>query len=103
MPLFSPAVAHEFARHRLGLFGIGLDTYWPQFKGLKNRLVGYQKQIATRIRAGGVQWFDAELVDSPAKARVAVPPKGSGFDFPLRLHLRVVLQALLGLEVKKVC
>jgi hypothetical protein len=22
---------------RLGLFGIGLDTYWPQFKGLKNR------------------------------------------------------------------
>ncbi len=31
---------------RLGLFGIGLDTYWPQFKGLKNRLIGYQKQIA---------------------------------------------------------
>jgi L-arabinose isomerase len=25
---------------RIGLFGIGLDTYWPQFKGLKNRLVG---------------------------------------------------------------
>jgi L-arabinose isomerase len=28
---------------RLGLFGIGLDTYWPQFKGLKNRLMGYQR------------------------------------------------------------
>ena len=35
---------------KIGLFGIGLDTYWPQFKGLKNRLVGYQKQITTRPR-----------------------------------------------------
>ena len=24
---------------RIGLFGIGLDTYWPQFPGLKPRLV----------------------------------------------------------------
>lgn len=23
---------------RIGLFGIGLDTYWPQFTGLKERL-----------------------------------------------------------------
>lgn len=23
---------------KIGLFGIGLDTYWPQFKGLKTRL-----------------------------------------------------------------
>jgi L-arabinose isomerase len=26
---------------RVGLFGIGLDTYWPQFMGLKPRLEGY--------------------------------------------------------------
>ena len=26
---------------RIGLFGIGLDTYWPQFAGLKERLEGY--------------------------------------------------------------
>jgi len=35
---------------RLGLFGIGLDTYWPQFKGLKSRLVGYQRLIASQQR-----------------------------------------------------
>lgn len=35
---------------RLGLFGIGLDTYWPQFKGLKNRLMGYQRLIVSRQR-----------------------------------------------------
>jgi L-arabinose isomerase len=26
---------------RIGLFGIGLDAYWPQFPGLKPRLEGY--------------------------------------------------------------
>ncbi len=26
---------------KVGLFGIGLDTYWPQFEGLYDRLVGY--------------------------------------------------------------
>ena len=30
---------------KIGLFGIGLDTYWPQFKGLKDKLVGYQERI----------------------------------------------------------
>lgn len=56
---------------RLGLFGIGLDTYWPQFKGLKNRLQGYQRRIAARIRASGVELVDAGLVDHPAQARAA--------------------------------
>ncbi len=56
---------------RLGLFGIGLDTYWPQFKGLKNRLQGYQRRIAARIRASGVELIDAGLVDHPAQARAA--------------------------------
>ena len=26
---------------RVGLFGIGLDAYWPQFDGLEERLKGY--------------------------------------------------------------
>ncbi len=59
------------SRTRIGLFGIGLDTYWPQFKGLKRRLVGYQKQIGERIGSHGVELVDAGLVDNPAKARAA--------------------------------
>jgi L-arabinose isomerase len=31
---------------RIGLFGIGLDTYWPQFSGLKERLEGYLDTVA---------------------------------------------------------
>ena len=30
---------------KIGLFGIGLDAYWPQFEGLKERLEGYLKVV----------------------------------------------------------
>jgi L-arabinose isomerase len=53
---------------RVGLFGVGLDTYWPQFDGLKDRLTGYQNQIADRVRILGATVVDAGLIDSPSKA-----------------------------------
>ncbi|MGN6643413.1 MAG: arabinose isomerase [Verrucomicrobiota bacterium] len=55
----------------IGLFGVGLDTYWPQFKGLRSRLLGYQRQIEKRIEGFGVRVVDAGLVDNPEKAREA--------------------------------
>ena len=56
---------------RVGLFGIGLDTYWAQFAGLKDRLEGYQKEISAGLEAQGVEVCDAGLVDNPDKARAA--------------------------------
>ena len=53
----------------VGLFGIGLDTYWPQFDGLLDRLSGYQEQIKNRISEFDVQVADAGMIDSPVKAR----------------------------------
>ena len=53
---------------RIGLFGIGLDTYWPQFNGLLDRLTGYQKEIVGKLRGPGVQLVDAGMVDNPQKA-----------------------------------
>ena len=35
----------------IGLFGIGLDTYWDQFAGLKQRLEGYLQEIHDRLAA----------------------------------------------------
>lgn len=32
-----------------GLVGVGLNTYWPQFAGLYDRLCGYRMQIAKRL------------------------------------------------------
>jgi L-arabinose isomerase len=56
---------------RIGLFGIGLDTYWPQFKGLKDRLIGYQSFIAERLSTLDINVVDAGLVDTPDSARAA--------------------------------
>ena len=58
-------------RVRVGLFGVGLETYWPQFDGLRDRLVGYQDQIAGRLREFGADLIDAGLIDNPVKAREA--------------------------------
>src|SRR5579859_3485596 len=56
---------------KLGLFGIGLDTYWPQFHGLLDRLTGYQNEIALRLRGFGIEVVDAGMVDKPEKAHAA--------------------------------
>ena len=54
---------------KVGLFGIGLDTYWPQFKGLKDNLLGYQARVRTQLEAFGAEVVDADLVDNPALSR----------------------------------
>lgn len=56
---------------RVGLFGIGLETYWPQFDGLLPRLLGYQEQIKNRMEEMQATVIDAGMVDNPEKARLA--------------------------------
>ncbi|MDR0393600.1 MAG: L-fucose/L-arabinose isomerase family protein [Tannerella sp.] len=56
---------------KVGLFGIGLDTYWPQFEGLLPRLEGYRRQIGMRMEEMGVTVVDAGMVDNPDKAMQA--------------------------------
>ncbi len=53
---------------RIGLFGIGLDTYWPQFVGLRDRLVGYLSEVENKISRPGVEVVNLGLVDTPEKA-----------------------------------
>jgi len=55
----------------VGLFGIGLDAYWPQFEGLQQRLQGYIQRFAARIEMPGVKVVNLGLVDSPEKAEAA--------------------------------
>jgi L-arabinose isomerase len=56
---------------KVGLFGIGLDTYWTQFDGLLDNLKEYQEQIRKRIASFGVEVADAGMVDNPEKTRQA--------------------------------
>ena len=53
---------------RIGLFGIGLEVYWPQFKGLKTRLEGYLDVVHKKLERPGVKVVNLELVDSVSKA-----------------------------------
>jgi L-arabinose isomerase len=56
---------------RLGLFGIGLDAYWPQFPGLKPRLEGYLARVAGKLARPGVELINLGLVDTPDAAFAA--------------------------------
>jgi L-arabinose isomerase len=61
----------EVPAPRLGVFGIGLRAYWPQFPGLQERLIGYQKEIEVRLEAAGAKVISAGLVDTAPAARDA--------------------------------
>ncbi|MFZ1771991.1 MAG: hypothetical protein WAU00_22460, partial [Caldilinea sp.] len=58
-------------RARVGVFGIGLAAYWPQFEGLRDLLVGYQQEVERRIVDMGADVVSAGLVDTAPAAQEA--------------------------------
>ncbi|TKU11275.1 L-fucose/L-arabinose isomerase family protein [Citrobacter sp. wls829] len=52
----------------IALFGIGLDTYWPQFAGLESRLQGYLQTIDERLTAQQATVINGGLIDNVDKA-----------------------------------
>jgi L-arabinose isomerase len=54
--------------YTVGLFGIGLDAYWPQFAGLEERLKGYLGRVAQLLGQPGVKVVNLGLIDTPEKA-----------------------------------
>lgn len=56
---------------KIGLFGIVLEAYWPQFEGLKERLDGYLELTASHLRKSGAEIINLGLIDSPEKAMAA--------------------------------
>src|SRR5215217_86655 len=55
----------------VGVFGIGLAAYWPQFDGLKERVEGYQRRVEERVAELGGDVISAGLVDSEQAGREA--------------------------------
>lgn len=55
----------------LGLLSIGLDTYWPQFPGLRERLAGSTDRVARKLEASQVQVTNLGLIDTPEKSAAA--------------------------------
>jgi len=56
---------------RIGLFGIGLDVYWPQFPGLRDTLAGFIQQVARKLEGPQVKVVDLGLIDTPEKSLAA--------------------------------
>jgi len=61
--------SHQAAK--VGVFAVGLAAYWPQFSGLRERLIGYQQEVERRVAGFGATVVSAGLVDSAEGAREA--------------------------------
>lgn len=68
--MFSKAIHPTTSQNQLkiGLFGIGLDTYWNQFEGLKPRLEGYLHTVASKIESINSTVLNLGLIDNTDKA-----------------------------------
>lgn len=53
---------------KIGLFGIGLEAYWEQFDGLKERLEGYLENVSRKLSAVHPGIVNLGLIDNPEKA-----------------------------------
>jgi L-arabinose isomerase len=56
---------------KVGLFGIGLDAYWEQFEGLKEKLESYVETVSVKIKAYNVEVVNLGLIDTSEKAMQA--------------------------------
>lgn len=57
---------------KVGLFGVGLNTYWGQFEGLLDKLTGYQNVIKNKMQSyNDIEVVDAGMVDDTDKANNA--------------------------------
>jgi L-arabinose isomerase len=55
---------------KVGVFGIGLEAYWSQFDGLKERLEGYRQHVEEQL-GRWAQVVSPGLVDTAPKAQAA--------------------------------
>ncbi len=53
---------------KIGLFGIGLDAYWEQFEGLKEKLEGYLSIVEDKLGTIHPHIINLGLIDNPEKA-----------------------------------
>ena len=53
---------------KIGLFAIGLEAYWKQFSGLKERLESYLQIVEDKLSSMHPEIINAGLVDTIDKA-----------------------------------
>ena len=66
--MYAAGNSAPFPRHRVGLFSIGLEAYWPQFPGLRERILGFNERISSRLQQLGGEVVNLGLIDAPDPA-----------------------------------
>jgi L-arabinose isomerase len=56
---------------KIGLFSVGLDTYWPQFPGLQATLAGFTALVARKLESPRVTVINLGMIDTPEKSMAA--------------------------------
>lgn len=64
-------MANNKFKLKIGLFGIGLEAYWEQFQGLKERLESYLEIVSNKIGESGEEVLNLGLIDTSKKAMEA--------------------------------
>ena len=68
---------------QVGVFGIGLAAYWPQFAGLRERLEGYQRKVEQRVGEWATVTSGGLVDDAVGAERVGQAFRQSGVDLVL--------------------
>lgn len=58
---------------RIGIFAVALDTYWGQFEGLLDNIMGYHKDFEVLVNENDVEVIDFGMIDSSIKAYEVLP------------------------------
>ncbi len=57
---------------KIGIFAVAYATYWGQFKGLEDNIMGYHRDLCEKIKTNDVEIVDFGMIDSSEKAYEAV-------------------------------
>ena len=56
---------------KVGLFSIGLDTYWPQFPGLRETLDRFSARLAQKLESASARVINLGMIDTAEKSVAA--------------------------------
>ncbi len=58
---------------RIGIFAVAHATYWGQFEGLYDSIMGFHKDFCDQVKENDVEVIDFGMIDDSEKAYAAVP------------------------------
>lgn len=87
---------------KIGLYSAGLRTYWGQFEGLRDRLMGYNSFIEKKLAAFG-EVYNFGMVDDPDTARDAGAFMNANNVDIIFLHSATYFTSSCVLPVSQIC